>query len=216
VQTYADATALIDDPQVLTRRIADIGEPLVDISTFPALAIDVTRASVQQLSDNPFQVRSGVAGRLVSAQACLPAGYQLQVKEGWRPIWVQERIWHDSLDELRTRRPELTGPELIRENTRFTAPPGSAPPHSTGGAVDLVLLHHGEQADMGWGFNQPGDGSRTDHPVPEPARHNRDVLAAAMDSAGFINYPAEWWHWSYGDRYWAFQTFRDTALYGPR
>ncbi len=69
---------------------------------------------------------------------------------------------------------------------------------------------------MGWGFNQPGEGSQTDHPVPEPARYNRDLLAAAMDAAGFINYPAEWWHWSYGDRYWAFQTSRDTALYGPR
>lgn len=69
---------------------------------------------------------------------------------------------------------------------------------------------------MGWGFNQPGEGSRTGYPVPGPARRNRDLLAAALDAAGFINYPAEWWHWSYGDRYWAFQTSRETALYGPR
>jgi zinc D-Ala-D-Ala dipeptidase len=80
----------------------------------------------------------------------------------------------------------------------------------------MVLLHHGEPADMGWGFNQPGAGSRTDYPVPIPARRNRGLLAAAMDHAGFVNYPAEWWHWSYGDRYWAFQTSRETALYGPR
>ena len=26
-----------------------------------------------------------------------------------------------------------------------------------------------------------------------------------MESAVLWNYPAEWWHWSYGDRYWAFQ-----------
>jgi zinc D-Ala-D-Ala dipeptidase len=216
VQTYADDTALIDDPQILACRIADIGEPLVDISTFPALAVDRTRDRVQQLSDNPFQVRSGVAELLVRAQAYLPAGYQLRIKEGWRPIWVQERLWEKSLKELRASQPDLTEEDLIRENTRFTAPPDSAPPHSTGGAVDLVLLHQGEYADMGWGFNQPGEGSRTDHPVPGPARRNRDLLTAAMDAAGFINYPAEWWHWSYGDRYWAFQTFRDTALYGPR
>ena len=24
-----------------------------------------------------------------------------------------------------------------------------------------------------------------------------------MTSAGFVNFPAEWWHWSYGDREWA-------------
>jgi 8-oxo-dGTP pyrophosphatase MutT (NUDIX family) len=45
--------------------------------------------------------------------------------------------------------------ELRTENARFTAPPDSAPPHSTCGTVDLVLLKDGEPADMGWGFNQP-------------------------------------------------------------
>lgn len=216
MQIYADASALIDDPRVLAHPIAESDETLVDISIFPTLTIDRARTRVQQLSDNPFRVRSGVADRLVRAQAHLPAGYQLQVKEGWRPVWVQRQLWDESLDDLRTRRPDLAGQDLIRENTRFTAPPDTAPPHSTGGAVDLVLLHHGEPADMGWGFNQPGEGSRTGHPVPAPARRNRDLLAAAMDTAGFINYPAEWWHWSYGDRYWAFQASRETALYGPR
>lgn len=109
MQTYADAAVLIDDPQVLACRIADIGEPLVDISTFPGLAVDVARAGVQQLSDNPFQVRSGVAGRLVQAQEYLPDGYRLQIKEGWRPVWVQERIWQESLNELRTRLPASPG-----------------------------------------------------------------------------------------------------------
>lgn len=215
VQTYADTKALIDDPLVLACRIADVGEPLVDISAFSALTVDRTRARVQQLSDNPFQVRSGVADRLVRAQECLPGGYQIQVKEGWRPIWVQDRLWQQNLHDLRASRPDLAGEDLIRENARFTAPPDSAPPHSTGGAVDLVLLHHGEYADMGWGFNQPGEGSRTGYPVPGSARRNRDLLATAMDAAGFINYPAEWWHWSYGDRYWAFQISGETALYGP-
>lgn len=215
MQTYADTEALIDDPRVLARGTVDNGEPLIDITTVPAVAVDMSRTGVQQLSSNPFQVRSGVADRLAQAQACLPDGYQLQVKEAWRPIWVQERLWKQSLDQLRTSRPGLTGEELRRQNTRFTAPPDSAPPHSTGGAVDLVLLHHGEYADMGWGFNEPGDGSRTAYRVADQARRNRDILAHAMDQAGFINYPAEWWHWSFGDRYWAFQTSHESAHYGP-
>ena len=56
-----------------------------------------------------------------------------------------------------------------------------------------------------------------DYDVPaEAARRHRDILGTAMDAAGFINYPAEWWHWSYGDRYCAFQTACELALYGPR
>jgi D-alanyl-D-alanine dipeptidase len=25
-----------------------------------------------------------------------------------------------------------------------------------------------------------------------------------LEIAGFVNYPSEWWHWSYGDKYWGF------------
>ena len=32
---------------------------------------------------------------------------------------------------------------------------------------------------------------------------------------GLVNYPTEWWHWSYGDRYWALISGADAALYGP-
>jgi D-alanyl-D-alanine dipeptidase len=37
-----------------------------------------------------------------------------------------------------------------------------------------------------------------------------------MSTAGFLNYPTEWWHFSYGDRYWALDTGEQTAIYGPR
>lgn len=214
MQAYADLEALIDDPRVLARRVADVDEPLIDAST-AGLAVDRTRTVVQQLSDNPFQLRSAVVERLIHAQGSLPGGFQIQIKEGWRPVWVQERLWQQSLARLRDSHPELSGAELRRENARFTAPPDSAPPHSTGGAADVILLYQGGAADMGWGFNQPGEGSRTACPVPGTARRSRDILAIAMDAAGFINYPAEWWHCSYGDRYWAFQTSQQ-ALYGPR
>ena len=54
------------------------------------------------------------------------------------------------------------------------------------------------------------------HPVGGDARRYREILGQAMDAAGFINYPQEWWHWSHGDRYWAFQTSAEATLYGPQ
>ena|ERR1022692_2362168 len=116
----------------------DDGKDLVDMSIFPRLEVGKSRTRVQQLSDNPFQVRSSVAERIARAQAYLPDGYQLQIKEGWRPIWVQERLWQQSLGQLRASRPDLSDDELRRENTRFTAPPDNAPPHSTGGAAPVT------------------------------------------------------------------------------
>jgi len=50
--------------------------------------------------------------------------------------------------------------------------------------------------------------------APE-AHANRKTLTAALTNAGLVNYPTEWWHWSYGDRYWAFVTGAPHALYGP-
>jgi D-alanyl-D-alanine dipeptidase len=30
-----------------------------------------------------------------------------------------------------------------------------------------------------------------------------------------VNYPTEWWHWSFGDRYWAYATGAGRSHYGP-
>jgi zinc D-Ala-D-Ala dipeptidase len=46
------------------------------------------------------------------------------------------------------------------------------------------------------------------------ARRNRRVLMTALAAAGLVNYPTEWWHWSYGDRYWALLTGQPAAIYG--
>lgn len=42
------------------------------------------------------------------------------------------------------------------------------------------------------------------------------MLGEALSAAGLVNYPTEWWHWSYGDRYWALQTGAPAALYGAK
>jgi D-alanyl-D-alanine dipeptidase len=51
--------------------------------------------------------------------------------------------------------------------------------------------------------------------IPQAATANRTILANAMEIEGFVNYPSEWWHWSYDDRYWAAVTQQPQAVYGP-
>ena len=54
--------------------------------------------------------------------------------------------------------------------------------------------------------------------APLAGRHvraNRELLAQVLRGAGLVNYPTEWWHWSYGDRYWALMTGATAAVYGP-
>jgi D-alanyl-D-alanine dipeptidase len=47
------------------------------------------------------------------------------------------------------------------------------------------------------------------------ARSHRRLLTTVLTWSGLVNYPTEWWHWSYGDRYWALCTGAAAALYGP-
>lgn len=50
--------------------------------------------------------------------------------------------------------------------------------------------------------------------ISEAAQQNRNLLHEIMSNHGFINYPTEWWHFSYGDRYWAYHRNANHAIYG--
>ncbi|MCW2679911.1 MAG: dipeptidase [Frankiales bacterium] len=99
------------------------------------------------------------------------------------------------------------------------SPPEIAP-HSARTAVDVTLRGPDGELDLGSPVNagpgQSGGRCFTRSPdVTGPARHLREVLAAALTAAGLVDHPTEWWHWSYGDRYWALQTGAPAALHGP-
>jgi D-alanyl-D-alanine dipeptidase len=50
--------------------------------------------------------------------------------------------------------------------------------------------------------------------ISDEVRQLRSILGSALNDAGLVNYPTEWWHWSYGDRYWALATGADSGCYG--
>ncbi|MCP3673877.1 MAG: M15 family metallopeptidase, partial [Gammaproteobacteria bacterium] len=50
--------------------------------------------------------------------------------------------------------------------------------------------------------------------ISDQARTNRKILFHCMEEAGFVNYPFEWWHWSFGDKYWAAVKGAPHAIYG--
>ena len=84
-------------------------------------------------------------------------------------------------------------------------------------AVDLNLLGaDGTPVDMVSPYTlQDRRSSAMDaRGVSPEARRNRAILAEALTGAGFSNYPAEWWHWSYGDQAWALRTGQEFAIFG--
>ena len=50
--------------------------------------------------------------------------------------------------------------------------------------------------------------------ISHEAQRYRKIMSQALTAVGFANYPTEYWHWSYGDRYWAHMTGQTAAIYG--
>jgi D-alanyl-D-alanine dipeptidase len=207
---------LMSDRRVAAIPLRDCGEDLVDVRT-TGLQVDGRK---QDEAGAFAHVRRRVLTRLLHAQSLLPIGVLLLFVEGYRPPALQRRYFEDYSEQLAAAHPDWQAAALREAASRFVSPPEIAP-HCAGAAVDVTLVdHRGRELDMGVRVNaspeESGGACYTDAPgLSDRARTNRDTLRTAMSAAGLINYPTEFWHWSFGDRYWALQTGASAAVYGP-
>jgi len=208
---------LLSDPRVAAMPSIDDEDPLTDLRHLSELRLDARAADP---AGAYARLRRGVVDRLLKAQSALPHGLRLLVVEGYRPYDAQLAIYTGYRDELRRRHPSWDAERLLVETSKFVSPVEVAP-HSTGGAVDLTLCtEDGTELDMG----TPIDATPVDSEnacftaagnISAEARANRQIMIEALTSAGMVNYPTEWWHWSFGDRYWAISTNAPHACHGP-
>jgi D-alanyl-D-alanine dipeptidase len=201
-------TILLSDPRVATIPLAECGEPMVALGT--------------EFGPARAWVRHGVAVRLDRARSRLPRGIGMRVAEGHRTAADQERIIDQYSAEVAAAHPGIGPHERDQLVSRFVSPLAVAP-HPAGAAVDVTLTDlrsDGADLDLGTPIDatpeQSGGACYFDAPgITALARAGRVLLAGVLGSAGMINYPTEWWHWSYGDRYWALLTRSGSAIYGP-
>ena len=142
---------------------------------------------------------------------------QLAVIQVYRSLEEQKKGWEKSLKRVREKFPNLSEKEIERYATKFSSKPSGNGPHQTGGAVDLTLADlDGNVIFMGSRYSEQSEKSYFDSKnIPEESRKYRDILKKEMKKEDFLNYPVEWWHWSYGDRMWAAYKKKTYAIYGP-
>lgn len=220
------SAVLIADPRVLAIPVSDNQDPIVNLKNQSIIAYGPSPEIPNNLDYT--QLRQTVYDKLVQAQALLPAGVKFELYEGYRSLTLQKTLFEARYAQVKQSFPaSASHAAVFTETTRLVSPvvnlDGShnIPPHSTGGAFDLYLIDEaGQPLDMGihpkdWMLDQDGGISRTDSEyISEQAKKNRALMSKALAEVGFVNYPAEYWHWSYGDRYWAFKTQQTQALYG--
>ncbi|MBZ3905613.1 M15 family metallopeptidase [Streptomyces griseiscabiei] len=209
---------LMSDPKVAAVPVHDRDEPLVDVRRSGSLLVDERKADA---TGAYAHLRAGVLDRLAEAQSLLPDGLRLLFVEGYRPPSLQRRYFERYAQEQRALHPDWSADRIRTAASRYVSPPEIAP-HSAGAAVDLTLVDaEGRELDFGTRVNaspEESDGAcyTGADGISAGARAHRETLGAALTAAGLVNYPTEWWHWSYGDRYWALATGAPAALYGPR
>jgi D-alanyl-D-alanine dipeptidase len=212
------AIVLMSDPRVAAVPVRECGERLVDVRSCGQILVDERKRD----DAGAFaHLRVGVLGRLLRAQQALPGGLRLLFVEGFRPPALQEHYFRRYTAELSAVHPDWSAERIRSAASRYVSPPDIAP-HSAGAAVDLTLADaDGGELDLGTRLNaspeESADACYTDADnISEQARAHRQVLGTALAAAGLVNYPTEWWHWSFGDRYWAMATSSEAALYGPK
>lgn len=209
---------LMSDPKVAAVPVAECGERLVDVRRGSSLLIDSRK---QDPADAFAYLREGVLERLKKAQELLPQGVRLLFVEGYRPPSLQLAYFEEYAGQLRTIHADWSAEQIHSAASRYVSPPGIAP-HSAGAAVDLTLADaEGRELDLGTRMNadpEESEGACYTHAanISTEARANRKLLGSVLTAAGLVNYPTEWWHWSFGDRYWALLTGETAALYGPK
>jgi zinc D-Ala-D-Ala dipeptidase len=203
----ATAAARTFGPEKLPE-VGDSADPLVDaLSVVPKLIVDLRYATSNNFAGRPLYprdtdclLRRSVAERLAMAARTL-------AKEHLRLV-----AW----DCLRTSEAHFALWKAHPE-PGAVAEPGRGSLHERGVAVDLGLADEkGDPVELPTAFDAFGPAAAADAPLPAgPAKRHRDLLIAAMRSAGFRPNPKEWWHYSrlYGWR-WPVATARTPRVRG--
>ena len=209
---------VISDKILVKIPVKDNGEGLVNIKSIcpdVSINIDPNSQKVEKLPLDACYFRIGVAKRLCKAQKSLPDNYKIMIWSGHRSLKIQEKLYSDQYGKLAKQHPKWQKEKIKQETDKFVAPIEIMPPHTTGGAIDCTIFDsYGKQLNMGTAIDDFTKRSYTNsQEISKKARKNRLLLVRIMKKAGFVNYPPEWWHWSYGDRYWATALNKKFSLY---
>ena len=170
-------------------------------------------------------VREEMFEHLLKATELLPYGYKFKILDAWRPFALQKELYEVYTDKIvkMFHLENCSQQERDRVIKKFVSLPVEdrriPPVHTTGGAIDLTIMDEdGRELNMGTDFDEFTDCTCVDFfegTTDTEIRDNRRLLYHIMTKAGFTNLPSEWWHYDYGDRFWAYYT-RQPAMYSGK
>ena len=140
--------------------------------------------------------------------------YSLMVVYGYREMKKQEQYFYRILEEEKDRFDnEIELYEYIHEKVAVPSVSG----HPTGGTVDIAIYNEETDRILDFGTEILDFSTNkcyyNNENISREAIQNRKLLRNLMLGEGFAPYDGEWWHFSFGDKEWAFYYKKDKALF---
>ena len=191
-------------------------DPLVDIKTIcPDIVINLGKHRMK--NEKTAYLRKTVAQILCRAKSHLPPGMTFLVRDAWRPQKIQQEIYHQFFLKASKKYPSWSQQKIKRSVGKYVAPAQGkyASGHMTGAAIDVRIIKNGKKLPMNSSKLTYSENAQSLQPkLPLYIQKNRQIMFNALTKAGLSNYPKEYWHWSYGDIWWAKRNNEKTAVYG--
>ncbi|HEV8601171.1 MAG TPA: M15 family metallopeptidase [Patescibacteria group bacterium] len=203
-----------------TIEIKESHEPLVNLKKFDFF-LEPVYFNLGLSADSEMYLRESVAKKLSAIQNQLQ-GFKFKIWDGFRPREVQNNIYQKYWRGLKSVHPGWSNEQLAAQVGLFVTQgdiEDRIPPHSSGGAVDLTLANiDGSELDMGTKFDHFGPEAASlfyeSHGSNDKIRDNRRKLREAMAVNDFRVDVEEWWHYDFGNQFWAIQLNKPFAIYG--
>lgn len=212
---------IISEKELNKIAIKENNDKLIDISKFDSRIKTLIPGYMKKTNLKKILVRGTVAQKLKAIQNLLPKNMNLVLTSGIRPLSIQKEIFDNFFTKYKNENPNWTNKKIREETRKIVSPPEKSPPHSTGGAIDLTIYKNGRPLDMGCKIPLEIDTENPDiskfptktKKITNKQKENRGLLIEVMSKNGFVNLESEWWHWSYGDKYWAVKKRKRFAIY---
>lgn len=199
-------TTLVLYQNLLPVSVYDMNEPFIDVNDIG-------------IKKRKILVRKTVAIKLQKADRALKAlcpTWELYVTCGYRSLEMQTMKFQKTL--IRTiRNGFIPNPIDLYEQVHEQIAVPTVAGHPTGGAIDVYIMDTKTNIPVDFG-SKIYDYTTNLYPtfekgISKKAKQNRMMLRRVMMKAGFAPYDGEWWHFSYGDREWAYYYGKKNALY---
>ena len=220
------------DDRIKSIPVKENGDPIIDINAqndpnvkmLPTPEIPFSSPDYNAGFKCSSFIRSRVFERLkmlpIYVSSAIGRKITIRVFEALRDIETQRKLYDCMEIEIRKSMPNITQEELNEEVRKIVCHPDDIPPHSTGACADILFFDEENQEflDMGkfgnmWGFNNQAHSYSSG--LTDIQKKNRSIVFKCIEFVGLVNYPHEWWHFSFGDKYFSYYTDNKYSIYGP-